>query len=187
MIPNFSSYYSANECLRYVKSLCQSALRIITFFINLSNRSYVYLHKLCSRVFNALKPFIPCCGFSSSFLIHISNIISLRAEKEMAWPNAYSSIALVEDAHSFWDFAIMKFVAKSVRRNLISHSTWPKITPGILTGMLSACPKPAFLSFINFTPKTLFCGHRRGLLTHNFRSVKIISDLRDDSLVRKAG
>lgn len=82
-----------------------------------------------------LKPWISGGGSSPALLIHISNVIGLGSEKKMARPNAQRDVTFMQHTN---------------------EST---------ASVLRTGPKPATIGLFNLIPKTLFCGHKRRLLT----------------------
>ena len=92
----------------------------------------------------------------STFCHLISNIVLVRAKKQMFRVLTNRIIAMVENVHIFWDTAISKLPTKAVSRNtLIINTNLPVFTfPG--AGLPKPWPTLIYRTFLNITPVPFF-------------------------------
>lgn len=188
MFPCFSQDYSADGALRdskYYRQVIsgQNTIGVFESYFLDSGRI-----KLGHRVCAAFKSWVAEGCLSSSFFVHVSNIVRKSPEKKVCWPDAQPVIAFMQNTHSFRDLSEVNHPGESTDSNLLRHSTGPEVASFVRAfSSLGSGPVPALFRLLYFTPKTLFCGHSRRLLTHYFRSVKRNTDLRERVPARKVG
>ena len=127
-----------------LKSFCKSASPISKRSETIGRSNFLYLF-WCQFISNSK-------AVSSSFIKHITHIVSLCAKKKMVRIGTRGGIAFVQYPKTFWNRAIMDFPRDSMGIAIRSHAS--------ISSGCSSSPLPACISFLNEFPESF--GERFG-------------------------
>jgi len=89
---------------------------------------------------------------------HILHIVGMRSEKQVVWTNATWIIAMVTDAHAFWNRPVRTLPCSAMREIWAAldtiHCCFPVSMP-----VFESCPKPALSRLIGMPFQTLLHRH----------------------------
>jgi hypothetical protein len=84
------------------------------------------------------------------FRIHVGDIVSVSAEKQMVWPHAGSVVALMADMHPGWDCSMGQLPRKAMGSNRFVVHLQPTVSV-IAYGIVV----PATSGLVNLFPETV--------------------------------
>lgn len=145
MFPSSSVNCCKGSSPPYSKKFAQLVRTQFEFFVHVPHFFYLILTQFVGSILFAM-----CHSAFGGSVMHIVNV---RAEKQMVRPNTRANIALVANKHPIRDGAVCENPRESMCKLPSSIHHEPTMTSLFVSG---SGPKPATLSFFNFTPESRF-------------------------------
>ena len=158
MTPYFTTNYTANVTSGNIELSRQFIHVVNSIFIKISNFKNLFFGKFSVFRNNSFLKI----SFPAFFSCHIHNVICLCPEPEMFNSTARWSITPVQNAHSFWDWAIKQFPRNPMGCFFFMVFSWI-LDESISTRLFWTYPKPARISFLYMIQKLSDYFFRNGI------------------------
>ena len=87
---------------------------------------------------------------ATAFLSHVSQIVLLRADEQMVWSHAERRVAVMANAHTWWNGTVSQFPSHSVRQNSVTFAAVGSDASPVAD---ASSPQPAGFRFVDLAPK----------------------------------
>lgn len=145
MFPGFWVYRAGYLPWRHIE-LFANALWAFALLVELAYHHDQVFGEACVRVVFAARGILP------ALCDHIPHIVCVSSEKEMAWIDTGSNVAMMKNVKAIGDGANMNLIRKAMRLDCRSRDSQRSIAIHC-----AACPQPAFIwaALVYFLPEAL--------------------------------